>query len=200
MKAAALALACLAAAGCERAMHNMYDQPRYKAYAGSPLFADGSSARTPPPGTLAAARGPFAGTTSGRLGGEDADRDEAALAAPAMPYPVTRELLARGQERFGIYCVPCHSPAGDGDGLVARRGFPHPPSYHIDRLRNAPDRHLFEVIGGGYGVMPSYGDVVAPPDRWAIVAYIRALQLSQWARADALPGDARQRLQHEAPP
>ncbi|HET7401270.1 MAG TPA: cytochrome c, partial [Usitatibacter sp.] len=111
--------------------------------------------------------------------------------ASAMPYPVTLALLQRGQERYGIYCVPCHSPLGDGDGMVARRGFPHPPSYHIDRLRRAPDRHFYDVITNGYGVMYAYGDRVAPPDRWAIVAYIRALQRSQGARLAAAGGTAR---------
>jgi mono/diheme cytochrome c family protein len=95
-------------------------------------------------------------------------------------------LLRRGQERFNIYCSPCHSPVGDGDGMVARRGFPHPPSYHIDRLRNAPDRYLFDVITQGHGVMRSYADRVPADDRWAIVAYIRALQLSQYARLEDL--------------
>ncbi len=107
-------------------------------------------------------------------------------AADAMPYPITMALLRRGRERFDIYCAPCHSPVGDGDGMVARRGFPHPPSYHSDRLRSAPDRHFYDVMTNGYGVMRSYADRVPPEDRWAIVAYIRALQLSQYARVEDL--------------
>jgi mono/diheme cytochrome c family protein len=94
-------------------------------------------------------------------------------------------LLARGQQRFDIYCAPCHSRAGDGDGMIARRGFPHPPSYHQPRLREAPDRHFYDVMTNGYGIMRSYADRVPPEDRWAIVAYVRALQLSQNPRAEA---------------
>jgi mono/diheme cytochrome c family protein len=95
-------------------------------------------------------------------------------------------LLHRGQERYTIYCAPCHSPVGDGDGMMPRRGFPHPPSYHDDRLRQAPDRHFYDVMTNGYGIMRPYADRVPPEDRWAIVAYIRALQLSQYARIEDL--------------
>ncbi|HEX8963621.1 MAG TPA: cytochrome c [Rhodocyclaceae bacterium] len=191
-------LAGLLLSGCEKGMHNMYDQPRYNSFAPSPLFADGTSARRPPAGTLPSARGAFAGTSSAWKGADEVRRDEAALAATAVPYPITRQLLERGRSRFDIYCAPCHSVAGDGDGLVARRGFPHPPSYHQDRLRRAPDRHFFDVISGGYGIMPRYADVLSPADRWAVVAYIRALQLSQDAHVDSLPADLRRRLEAEA--
>jgi mono/diheme cytochrome c family protein len=102
---------------------------------------------------------------------------------------MTKALLVRGQERYAIYCVPCHSPLGDGDGPVARHGFPHPPSYHDDRLRNASDRYLFDVITNGYGIMYGYADRVNAQDRWAIVGYLRALQLSQNAKAAQLPPD-----------
>jgi mono/diheme cytochrome c family protein len=184
MKWFLIALVVLALAGCEKLARNMYDQPRYKPMHESSLFADGTSARAPVAGTVAASGGVLAGTSSGRAG-TDAEatfaRDEA---APANPYPITMQLLRRGQERFDIYCSPCHSPLGDGDGMVARRGFLHPPSYHIDRLRQAPDRHFYDVMTQGYGVMRPYADRVAPADRWAIVAYIRALQLSQYAQAD----------------
>jgi mono/diheme cytochrome c family protein len=187
-----LSLALLAA--CERAKQDMYDQPKYKPMARSDLFDNGTSARAPPEGTAVHAQGPFSGTSSGRIGTEDTARRTAALAAQSIPYPITRQLLLRGQERYAIYCMPCHSPAGDGDGLIARRGFPHPPSYHIDRLRQAPDRHFFDVISNGYGIMYSYADRVEPEDRWAIVAYIRALQLSQHADARNLPTDLAARL------
>src|SRR5205814_4417591 len=100
--------------------------------------------------------------------------------------PVTPQLLRRGQQRYTIYCVPCHSALGDGDGPVVRRGFPRPPSYHEPQLREAPDRRLFDVITEGYGIMASYADRVPADDRWAIVAYIRALQLSQHARLEEL--------------
>jgi mono/diheme cytochrome c family protein len=194
----AVALMMLAAlaglAGCERAKQDMYDQARYKPYAKSQLFEDGASARTAPEGTQPRARGAFAESSGGRRGGEAIQADIAAERAQANPYPVDLALLRRGQERYTIYCMPCHSPVGDGDGLVVRRGFPPPPSYHQDRLRSAPDRHLYDVITKGYGVMVSYADRVEPADRWAIVAYIRALQLSQHAQAAALPQDARSKL------
>ncbi|WP_019143313.1 c-type cytochrome [Noviherbaspirillum massiliense] len=177
--------------GCEKAKQDMYDQPKYKPFRPSGMFSDGNSSRPLPEGSLPNAQGQFAGTSSGRVGADVVERNRQALAAQSIPYPVDMQLLRRGQERYSIYCLPCHSPVGDGDGLVARRGFPHPPSYHIDRLRQAPDRHFFDVISNGYGIMYSYGDRVEPPDRWAIVAYIRALQLSQHAEAASLPRSAR---------
>ena len=186
--------ALLMLAGCERARQDMYDQPRYKPFAASTIFDDGASARTAPEGTQPRARGAFAGSSGGRLGTEAVRTDLLAERAQTNPYPLDLALLRRGQERYTIYCMPCHSPAGDGDGLIVRRGFPPPPSYHQDRLRNAPDRHLYDVIKNGYGVMVPYGDRVEPADRWAIVAYIRALQLSQHAAAAELPGDVRTRL------
>ncbi|HJU71474.1 MAG TPA: cytochrome c [Paucimonas sp.] len=194
LRVATAALCLFLCAACEKAKQDMYDQPKYKPMAPSSLFADGSSARPLPPGSVPHAQGPFAGTSSGRVGEDAVRRDLVALQAKNMPYPVTRQLLLRGQERYSIYCLPCHSPAGDGDGLIARRGFPHPPTYHSDRLRQAPDRHLFDVITNGYGIMYSYADRVDAPDRWAIVAYIRALQLSQHAAVRDLPPDMRARL------
>ena len=188
----ALLLALCAAAGCERMRRDMYDRSREKPLEPSALFPDGSSARAPVPGTVVYARGDFAGTSSGRQGTDAARAREAAQKASTFPRPLTRALLERGRQRFDIYCAPCHSPLGDGDGMVARRGFPHPPSYHIDRLRRAPDRHFYDVITHGYGVMHSYADRVPPADRWAIVAYIRALQLSQDPPADALAANAAQ--------
>jgi mono/diheme cytochrome c family protein len=111
-----------------------------------------------------------------------------------MP-PITAALLARGQERFDIFCAPCHSIAGDGDGFIARRGFPHPPTYHSDRLRKASDEHLYAVITDGYGAMYPYARRLAPADRLAVVAYIRALQLSQHAPLSAVPAAPRARLE-----
>jgi mono/diheme cytochrome c family protein len=104
----------------------------------------------------------------------------------ANPLPITLALLQRGQQRFDIYCAPCHGLSGNGDGMIARRGFPAPPSYHTDHLRKAPDSHFYQVISDGYGVMYPYADRISPHDRWAIVAYIRALQLSQHAPRDRL--------------
>jgi mono/diheme cytochrome c family protein len=182
----ALLAAAGALAGCERTMKDMYTQPRLGPDAASPLWADGKGSRPPPPGSLPIAMGDLAKTSSGRRG-----RDElvarAAADAARTPPAADPALLRRGQSRYGIYCAPCHSSVGDGDGMIARRGFPHPPSFHQARLRDAPDRHFFDVITQGYGAMPSYADRVTPQDRWAIVAYIRALQLSQ----DAPPPAAR---------
>jgi len=180
---ACVLVAVLMLAGCERIGRNMYDQPRYKPLRPSPLFSDGSSSRPEVPGTVARSEGVLSGTSSGRAGADEALRRAAAERAQSPPKPVTMAMLGRGRERFDIYCAPCHSPVGDGDGMVVRRGFPHPPSYHVERLRAAPDRHFYDVITQGYGVMYPYGDRVAPEDRWAIVAYIRALQLSQHAAA-----------------
>lgn len=115
-------------------------------------------------------------------------------AKPAAPPPVTLALLERGQQRFRIYCTPCHSELGDGHGMIVQRGFPPPPSYHIDRLRAAPVEHFYDVITHGYGAMYSYANRVQPDDRWAIAAYIRALQLSQHASIDDVPADQRGKL------
>ena len=192
--AAAAALSCvLLAAGCERQMHNMYEQPRFDPDEGSPLWPDGRADRPPVPGTVAAATGDLAGTSSARHGREVPQDWHLASEAQALP-PVTKALLVRGQERYAIYCLPCHSPLGDGEGPVAQHGFPHPPSYHQPRLRDAPDRYLFDVITEGHGVMYGYADRVAPQDRWAIVAYIRALQLSQNAPVAQLPPALRDKV------
>ncbi|HEY3563445.1 MAG TPA: cytochrome c [Casimicrobiaceae bacterium] len=200
--------------GCEKAMQDMYNQPKYKPLAASPFWPDGRSARPDVAGTVAFSEGARAGTSSGRLervplpvaqapvypvdeqGNVKADltpQSPQPLVA-TNPLPIDRRTLERGRERFDIYCSPCHSIAGDGDGMVPRRGFPHPPSYHIARLRNAPDAHFYNVITQGYGMMYSYADRVAPADRWAIVAYIRALQLSQDARIDDVPPEHRAEL------
>lgn len=184
--------------GCEKAKQDMYDQPKYKPMAQSSLFEDGTSARPLPEGTVPHSTGTFAGTSSGRAGEDIVENDELALHAQANPYPVTMQLLKRGQDRYTIYCLPCHSPLGDGDGWITRRGFPHPPSYHDDRLRSVPDRHIFDVITNGYGIMYPYADRVEPPDRWAIVAYVRALQLSQHAQVASLPPDMRAELEKAA--
>lgn len=198
--ARAVAVLCcgLALTGCERLMRDMYEQPRYDPGEASPLFPDGKASRAPPPGTVPRAMGDLAATSSGRRGEDEVLAQAAAEQATRMPA-VTHELLHRGQERYNIYCMPCHGPVGEGDGPVVRRGFPPPPSYHQDRLRAASEQHFFEVITQGHGIMPSYADRVAPTDRWAIVAYIRALQLSQYAPVAELP-PALQTALHAAPP
>ncbi len=116
-----------------------------------------------------------------------------------FPIPITRAVLERGQERFNIYCSVCHGRTGEGNGMIVQRGFPPPPSYHIDRLRKAPVGHLFDVMTRGYGVMYSYASRVEPSDRWAIAAYIRALQLSRHATLDDVPADERAKLENGPP-
>jgi mono/diheme cytochrome c family protein len=174
----ALLCAGLLLGGCERGMHDMYEQPRYAPLAPSPLFADGRSARPAPEGAMAARGGVLAGTSSGRHG---------TVPGEALPRPpVDLALLRRGRQRYEIFCAPCHGLAGDGDGEVAQRGFPAPPSYHQPRLRSAPDEELYAAIRDGYGVMPAYGDRLGEADRWAVVAYLRALQLARRAPAARL--------------
>ena len=201
-------LACMG--GCEKTARNMYDQPRDKPLAQSALWSDTRSAREPVAGAEAYSAGTLAGTSSGRLGTIHAEPPPAPpLPTVAMPAASpaqiaasehaqrqtwTLAVLARGRERFDIFCAPCHSIAGDGDGMIARRGFPHPPSFHVDRLRNAPDAHFYAVITDGYGAMFPYATRIPPDDRHAIVAYIRALQLSQHAGIADLPPQVRDKL------
>ncbi|MGB0083833.1 MAG: cytochrome c [Rhodomicrobiaceae bacterium] len=167
-----IAVLAIALSACDQ----MNQQPRYDHYEKSTLFPDGTSLQSPPEGTVA--------------------RDDAAeTAALADPPPMSEALLQRGRERFGIYCAPCHDQAGYGNGTVPARGFPHPPSFHIQRLREAPTRYFVDVITHGHGVMYSYADRVSASDRWAIAAYIRALQLSQSAPVASLSDDERRKLE-----
>jgi len=156
----------------------MVDQQKVKPLAGDGFFADDRGARLPPPHTVA--RGQLRDDEqfyTGKIGNN--------LAA-TFPMPVTHQLLSRGQQRFDIYCAVCHGATGAGNGMIVQRGFPAPPSFHEERLHAAPVGHFVDVITNGYGVMYSYASRVAPEDRWAIAAYIRALQLSQ----HAAPADA----------
>jgi mono/diheme cytochrome c family protein len=159
---------CLAAAACD----NMANQPKRLPYE-LPYGAEANWPALPPAGIVA--------------------RD-AAFGQPAAP-PVTMALLERGQERFDIYCSPCHSRAGDGNGMIVARGFPRPPSYFADHLVKAPNQHFYDVITNGYGAMFPYAARVAPADRWAIIAYIRTLQSSENARLGDVPPDKRQSLE-----
>lgn len=161
-------------AGCDQ---NMDEQPRYSEYSRAPLFR-GSVLRQPPENTVAR---------------DDLEREKASNTKPML----SAELLARGRERFGIFCSPCHGAGGDGTGMVVQRGMPRPTSYHDDRLRTAEDQYFFDVITNGHGAMYSYAARVAPADRWAIVAYIRALQLSRQASLDDVPADERARLESQ---
>ncbi|HSB78094.1 MAG TPA: cytochrome c [Candidatus Methylomirabilis sp.] len=180
-----LAACCLLfAAACQQ---QMADQPRYKPLAQSAFFGDDRSARPPVEGTVA--RGHLNADErfyTGKSGGALVDR---------LPIPVTLELLERGQDRFNIFCAPCHDRTGSGQGMIVRRGYRQPASYHIDRLRQAPVGHFFDVMTNGFGAMPDYAAQIPPGDRWAIAAYIRALQLSQNASLADVPPAERQKLE-----
>ncbi len=166
---ALLLLAAIAAAGCRQDMH---DQPKLRPYRASTFFADGSGMRPLPAHTVA--RGDLRDDKMLYYGkGPDGSM------AWEMPYPMTRARLVRGRERFDIFCSPCHGRLGDGRGMVVQRGLKQPPSFHDPRLRFAPPGYFFDIMTNGFGVMPSYAAQVPPEDRWAIFAYIRALQLSQ---------------------
>ncbi len=166
---------------------HMAVQPRYQPYQPSDLFADGTSARPLPADTVA--RGHLQDDTL-LFTGKDANGQD----GTQLPFPVTRDMLERGRTRFEIYCLPCHGYAGDGDGMIVQRGFLPPPSFHLARLEQAPVGHFFDAMTNGFGAMPSYAGLIPVPDRWAIVAYIRVLQLSQHATVDDTPPDARAQL------
>lgn len=171
--------------GCQR-RQAMYDQPKIQPWEPSEFFDDGRGVRPPIPGTI-----PFGylkenehlykGIQNGKL-------------ATTFPMPVTKELLQRGQERYVIHCSPCHALTGNGDGMIVQRGFYKPPSYHIDRLRTAPYGHFFNVISNGIGNMNGYGPYIAVEDRWAIVAYIRALQRSEHASLNDVSNEEKDEL------
>lgn len=157
----------------------MHDQPRYKPYARSEFFGDERSARPLVAGTVA--RGQLREDEffyTGKQGGAFAD---------ALPFPLTAEVLERGQQRYRIYCTPCHGRTGRGDGMVVRRGYRKAASFHMDRLRGEPVGYFFDVMTRGFGAMPDYAAQIPPGDRWAIAAYVKALQLSQHAALKDLP-------------
>lgn len=173
----------LLCAGCG----NMKKQRYLRPLSPAPQFANGSSAQLPPP--HAVPRTVLTGTVATGV-------DASGQLAAQLPMPVTRELLERGRQRFAIYCAVCHGEDGYGRGIIVRRGFPSPPSFHDERLRMAPVGYFFQVITMGHGWMYSYADRVAPKDRWAIAAYIRTLQLSQRVLVQDLPSEDRRRLEH----
>jgi mono/diheme cytochrome c family protein len=187
MKPSTLALLALAAASLLPACRqDMHDQPRLKPYAKAAFWPDHRSMRPQVPGTVARGRlFEDEHLNLGKVDGKDAE---------AFPMPVTKEVLARGRERYGIFCQPCHGMVGDGNGMIVQRGLKRPPSYHIDRLRQAPPGYIFGVITNGFGVMYDYSDRIRAEDRWAIVAYVRALQQSQNATLDDVPQAERERL------
>ena len=178
-----LVAACLlAVSGCNYTLRqDMANQPRQNPLSPSDFFQDGRSERPILDNTVA--RGSIENDT---------------LAVPkesnAFPLPVTMELLERGQDRYGIFCSPCHGLQGDGQGMVTLRGMKHPPTYHQDRLRNVPNGYLYDVITNGFGAMNGYSAQLVPKDRWAVVAYVRALQVSRNAHAADLPAEVREKL------
>lgn len=178
---AGLCLIAFAGASCGTLRQDMANQPRQNPLSPSDFFADGRSERPIVDNTVAH--------------GSIADD---ALFVPkdsnAFPLPLTEELMDRGQDRYVIFCSPCHGLQGDGNGMITLRGMKHPPTYHQDRLRNVPTGYIFDVITNGFGAMNGYSAQLAPRDRWAIVAYVRALQLSRNAHVAELPADLKEKL------
>jgi mono/diheme cytochrome c family protein len=170
-------------AGCRQDMH---DQPKFKPYAKNDFFADQRSARPLIEGTVA--RGHLnddALLATGKVEGQP---------ATVFPFEITPAVMARGRERYDIFCAPCHSRTGAGDGMIVRRGYRKPPTFHEDRLRQAAPGYVFDVISKGFGAMPDYAGQIPVADRWAIVAYLKALQRSQQATLDDVPPAERARL------
>lgn len=188
LKLGSIALLLGAATSCRQDMH---DQPKYIPLRPSEFFADGRSSRPLIEGTVA--RGHLNDDIALYTGkGPDGKQLD------TFPFTVTKEVIQQGEVRYNIYCSPCHDRLGNGDGMIVRRGYRKPPSYHIDRLRGVPNGYIFDVITNGFGAMPDYAAQIQPNDRWAVVAYVRALQLSQNASVNDVPADARGRL--DAPP
>jgi mono/diheme cytochrome c family protein len=184
-KYSSLALVLLAActiAGCDNTLRqDMANQPRVNPLAPSEFFEDGRSERPIPENTVA-------------RGSVENDALFVAKDSNAFPLPLTKELLQRGQERYGIFCTPCHGLQGDGQGMVAMRGMKHPPSYHQERLRAEPNGYYYDVVTNGFGAMYGYSAQIPPRDRWAIIAYVRALQLSRNAPVSELPAELKEKL------
>lgn len=187
MSASAIASGLLALALVACDARSMRNQARMRPYRATPFFADGSSARPPVEGTVPA--------------GDLADMRARRAGAPTeRPTPTALDRLERGRQRFDIACAPCHGRDGYGQGMVVRRGFPAPPSFHSERLRDAGDQHIVDVITHGLGKMPPYGSLVSPDDRWAIARYVRALQRSQHASLTDVPPAERAGLHEEGTP
>jgi cytochrome c553 len=183
LNAIAIGAVALLLFGCRLDMHV---QPKYLPYEPTDFFGDGRSERQPVPGTVA--RGQL------RLDELMFTGRENGVVVDKFPFPITKADLDRGRERYNVYCTPCHDYSGTGRGMIVQRGFPQPPSYHIQRLRDAPAGHFYEVITNGFGAMYSYAARVEPADRWRIAAYIRVLQLSRNATIQDVPESARQNL------
>ena len=168
-------------AGCEHLHQDMGNQPKNKPLSPSDFFADGRSVRTPVENTVSRS---------------SLDNDQLIVTKEStmFPMPINEALLERGQERYRIFCSPCHGIQGDGNGMIVMRGMKRPPTYHQDRLRQAPNGYFYDVITNGFGQLYNYAAQVPPTDRWAIVAYVRALQLSRNARVADLPAEVREKL------
>jgi mono/diheme cytochrome c family protein len=186
---ALVAATALVAAGCRQDMH---DAPRYEAFEASSSFPDGRASRTAPAGTVA--RGWLRDDEAlytGKVAGQMVDQ---------FPFAIAHADLQRGQQRFNIYCTPCHGKLGDGNGMVVQRGLRQAASYHQDRLRQEKAGYFYDVITNGFGAMQGYAEQIPVRDRWLIVAYVRALQLSQHASVDDVPADKRAELDAAAAP
>jgi hypothetical protein len=182
------AAACLVfGAGCQYLRQDMADQPKNRPLSPSDFFPDGRSERPLVENTVA-------------HGAIASDELFVPKESNMFPLPVNRELLERGEERYKIFCSPCHGLQGDGNGMVAMRGMKHPPSFHQDRLRQEPNGYIYDVVTNGFGAMYGYSAQIPPRDRWAIIAYIRALQLSRNAKAADLPADLREKLNQGGSP
>jgi len=176
------ALCAITLSGCDMALRqDMADQPKNRPQSPSDFFSDGRSERPLVENTVA-------------HGAVDDDVYHVAKDYAGYPLLVDEKLLARGEDRYKVFCTPCHGLQGDGNGMAAVRGMKHPPSYHIDRLRQAPNGYFYDVMTNGFGAMYSYSERIPPRDRWAIIAYVRALQLSRNTKVSDLPDDLRQKV------
>jgi hypothetical protein len=176
------ALCAMTLSGCDMALRqDMADQPKNRPLSPSEFFADGRSER------------PLVENTVAR-GSLENDVYNVSKDYTGFPLPVDEKLLKRGEDRYKVFCTPCHGLQGDGNGMAALRGMKHPPSYHIERLRQAPNGYFYDVITNGFGVMYSYSERISPRDRWAIIAYVRALQLSRNAKVSDLPESLREKV------
>ncbi|SPF52086.1 quinol:cytochrome c oxidoreductase monoheme cytochrome subunit 2 [Candidatus Sulfopaludibacter sp. SbA4] len=182
-----LAVVVLAGAASVACRQDMQDQPKYIPLRPSEFFSDGRSERPLIDGTVA--RGHLNDDAAFYTGkGPDGKPLD------TFPFPVTKDVILRGQDRFNVYCSPCHDRGGDGNGMIVRRGYRKPPSYHTDKIRQLQNGFIFDVITNGFGAMPDYAAQIPPRDRWAIVAYVRALQLSRSASINDVPAEARAQL------
>lgn len=189
---ASLSLAVLVTLSLGACRQDMHDQPKYEVYEASAFFDDGKASRTPPAGTVARGHLPRTDAYSTGYGPDD-------QLVANMPVEVTPELLAEGERRYTGFCLPCHGPVGDGRGMVVQRGYKQPASFHEQRLVLSADGYFFDAITNGFGQMPAYASQIRVEDRWAIVAYVRALQLSQNAPLSELPEEMRQAVLNPQP-